>query len=98
MITKRGIYYDLNDRTYTLKVEGLTFYFSSDFYRMKFAESFVKYIESETLKLKVKYSCNINATKMLLLKLYQKIETRGFKVVYEDKDIEEINLIVNIER
>ena len=57
MITKRGIYYDLNDSTYTLKVEGLTFYFSSDFYRMKFAESFVKYIESETLKLKVKYSC-----------------------------------------
>ena len=53
MITKRGIYYDLNDSTYTLKVEGLTFYFSSEFSRMKFAESFVKYIESETLKLKV---------------------------------------------
>ena len=35
---------------------------------------------------------------MLLLKLYQKSETRGFKVVYEGKDIEEINLIVNIER
>ena len=98
MITKRGIYYDLNDSTYILKVEGLTFYFSSDFYRMKFAESFVKYIESETLKLKVKYSCNINATKMLLLKLYQKIETRGFKVVYEGKHIEEINLIVDLER
>ena len=98
MITKRGIYYDLNDSTYTLKVEGLTFYFSSEFYRMKFAESFVKYIESETLKLKVKYSCNINATKMLLLKLYQKIETRGFKVVYEGKHIEEINLIVDLER
>lgn len=98
MITKRGIYYDLNDSTYTLKVEGLTFYFSSEFYRMKFAESFVKYIESETLKLKVKYSCNINATKMLLLKLYQKIETRGFKVVYNNKDIEEINLITQIER
>lgn len=98
MITKRGIYYDLNDSTYTLKVEGLTFYFSSEFYRMKFAESFVKYIESETLKLKVKYSCNINATKMLLLKLYQKIETRGFKVVYNNKDIEEINLIAQIER
>ena len=65
MITKRGIYYDLNDSTYTLTVEGLTFYFSSDFYRMKFAESFVKYIESGPLKLKVKYSCNINATKML---------------------------------
>ena len=48
--------------------------------------------------IKVKYSRNINATKMLLLKLYQKIETRGFKVVYEGKDIEEINLIVNIER
>ena len=46
--TIRGIYYDLNDSTYTLKVEGLTFYFSSEFYRMKFAESFVKYIESET--------------------------------------------------
>ena len=64
MITKRGIYYDLNDSTYTLKVEGLTFYFSSEFYRMKFAESFVKYIESETLKLKVKYSCNIKKRKV----------------------------------
>nr|DAT87873.1 MAG TPA: late genes activator [Caudoviricetes sp.] len=98
MITRRGIYYDLNDTTYIFKVEGLTFYFSSEFYKTKFFKTYKNYVKTENLKLSVNYNCNINATIMLLLKLYQKIETRGFKVEYEGKHIEEINLIVNIER
>lgn len=98
MITKRGIYYNLNDSTYIFKVNGLTFYFSSEFYKTKFFKSYKNYVKNENLKLSVKYNCNLNATIMLLLKLYQKIETRGFKVVYEGKHIEEINLIVDIER
>lgn len=92
MKSKRGIYYNLNDSEYklNLKENDLTFYFSSEFYKNKFSENFENYLITENLKLCVKYECKIDASNMLLLKLYQKIETRGFRVVYKNKEINEI--------
>lgn len=97
MKSKRGIYYNLSDSEYkiTLKDNDLTFYFSSEFYKNKFSENFVNYLISENMKLNVKYECKIDASNMLLLKLYQKIETRGFRVVYKNKEINEIKFKIN---
>ena len=89
MITKRGIYYDLNDSTYTLKVEGLTFYFSSKFYLEKFTREYSNFIKDETMKFKIKYKCNAYIDEMLLLLLYKKIEKRGFKVLYDGNELQE---------
>ena len=69
MITKRGIYYDLNDSTYTLKVEGLTFYFSSEFYRMKFAEINNIISQAETLFNDGNYRASYEMSQTALQKL-----------------------------
>lgn len=97
MKSKRGIYYNLNDSDYKLylKENDLTFYFSSEFYKNKFLEIYKDYLITENLKLCVKYECKIEASNMLLLKLYQKIETRGFRVVYKNKEIDEIKFKIN---
>lgn len=97
MKSKRGIYYNLDDSDYKLilKENNLTFYFSSEFYKNKFLDIYKNYLLSENLKLGVKYECKIDANNMLLLKLYQKIETRGFKVVYKNKEIDEIKFKIN---
>ena len=80
------------------KYDNLVFYFSSQFYKEKFKREYSQYLKDETMKLKIKFKCNIYCDEMILLLLYKKIEKRGFKVLYKGKDLIEnyyINLSVN---
>lgn len=100
MPSLRGIYYDLTESVYTFQYGNFIFFFSSKFYLSKFKKEYIEYIKNETLKLKNKYNCILYADEMLLLDLYKKIEKRGFKVLYKDKDIDEnyfIDAIINKE-
>ena len=81
------IYNDLNESNYTFKYDDLVFYFSSQFYQEKFTREFKQFLKDETMKLKVKFKCNIYCDEMILLLLYKKIEKRGFKVLYNGKEI-----------
>ena len=81
------IYNDLNESNYTFEYDDLKFYFSSNFYKEKFIKEYHNFIKEETMKLKVKFKCNIYCDEMILLLLYKKIEKRGFKVEYKGKEL-----------
>lgn len=97
--TVKGICLNLNESEYYFKYKGLVFYFSSEFYKKKFADEISSFIETETLKLQVKYNININFDILFMLSLYKKIEKRGFRV-YDEENKKEITpscgLITNI--
>ena len=81
------IYNDINESNYTFKYDDLVFYFSSKFYKEKFIKEYSDFIKDETMKLKIKFKCNIYCDEMILLLLYKKIEKRGFKVLYNGKEL-----------
>ena len=92
------IYNDINESIYTFKYDDLTFYFSSQFYQEKFERMYTQFLKDETMKLKIKFKCNIYCDEMILLLLYKKIEKRGFKVEYKGKELIEnyyINFNIN---
>lgn len=89
MNTIRGICLNLNESEYYFKYKGLIFYFSSEFYKNKFANTIKNYLESETLKTQIKYNININFDLLFLISYYKKIEKRGFRV-YDEENKKEI--------
>lgn len=92
------IYNDINESDYTFKYDDLIFYFSSKFYKEKFIRQHIDYVRDETIKLQVKFKCNIYCDEMILLLLYKKIEKRGFKVTYKNKELQEkyyIDFMIN---
>lgn len=92
------IYNDINESDYTFKYDDLIFYFSSKFYKEKFIKQHIDYVRDETIKLQVKFKCNIYCDEMILLLLYKKIEKRGFKVTYKNKELQEkyyINFMIH---
>ena len=88
------IYNDINESIYTFKYDDLVFYFSSKFYLEKFIKDHINFIRDETMKLKIKFKCNIYCDEMILLLLYKKIEKRGFKVLYKNNELNE-NYYIN---
>ena len=100
MKSARGIYYDINESDYTAKInvnnEEIVLYFSSLFLRKKFLDTVGNYIHNENIKLSLNYKIDIDATKLLLLSYYKKIEKRGFKVLINDKEIISENLSLTI--
>ena len=81
------VYNDINESIYTFKYDDLVFYFSSQFYKEKFKSMYAQFLKDETMKLKIKFKCNIYCDEMILLLLYKKIEKRGFKVEYKGKEL-----------
>ena len=87
--TVKGICLNLNESEYYFKYNGFVFYFSSEFYKKKFADEISSFIENETLKLQVKYNVNIIIDNLLMIALYKKIEKRGFRI-YDEENKKEI--------
>lgn len=81
------IYNNINESDFIFKYGKLTFYFSSEFYLNKFIKEHQEFIKNEEMKMKIKFRCLFYGDEMILLLLYKKIEKRGFKVLYEDKEI-----------
>lgn len=100
MKSARGIYYDLKESDYfvclNINNEDLTFYFSSLFLRKKFMENVGTYISNENLKLNLRYHIDIDATKLLLISYYKIIEKRGFRVLINNKEYLNSNLLLTI--
>ena len=87
--TVKGICLNLNESEYYFEYKGLIFYFSSEFYKKKYADNIQNYIENETFKLQVKYNVNINFDILFMITLYKKIEKRGFRI-YDELNKKEI--------
>lgn len=90
MKTKRGIYLNLKESEYYCNFKGLTFYFSSRQYLEKFINNVENYINTETMKMKVKYNIIISLDLFFMLSFYKKIEKRGFRV-YDNLNKKEIS-------
>lgn len=80
MKTRRGIYWNLSESNISYQAEGLTFYFSSNFNKMRFEKDYRNYIITESNKLFNKYRVPFNFELFLLLAKYRSIEKRGFRV------------------
>lgn len=87
-MTKSGIYLKLEESTYIIKKFGLTFYFSSMFYKEKFEKNVEKYVECESIKLANKTDCIISFSKLFAVSYYNKIEKRGFFVFDNERNKE----------
>ena len=100
MKSARGIYYDIKESDYYTKLnvnnEEILLYFSSLFLRKKFLENVGNFIHNENLKLSLQFKIDIDATKLLILSYYKKIEKRGFRVYINDKEIINDNLTLTI--
>lgn len=100
MKSARGIYYDIKESDYYTKLkinnEEIVLYFSSMFLRKKFLDNVGNYIHNENLKLSIQYKIDIDATKLLILSYYKKLEKRGFRVLINDKEIINDNLSLTV--
>lgn len=96
MKSARGIYYDIKESDYFVKLninsEEIVLYFSSLFLRKKFLDNIGDFINRENLKININYKIDLDATKLLILSFYKKIEKRGFRVLINNKEIIDSNL------
>lgn len=81
--TRNGVYYNLEESTYRVEIDNITYVFSSQFHLEKFlknVESNRKVINTSiSNRFKVPIICNYIAD----LALYKKIENRGFLIIYK---------------
>ena len=96
MKSARGIYYDIKESDYSAKLnvnnEEIILYFSSNFLKKKFLNNIAIYIHNENIKLSILYKIDIDATKLLILSYYKKLEKRGFRVYINEKEVINDNL------
>jgi hypothetical protein len=76
--TKRGIYHNLKESTYTVSNGDAVLFFSSEFYRDKFLNEYKEHRKKITNKLKEPdFNFDLLADNIL----YKNIEKRGFRVL-----------------
>lgn len=80
MITRNGVYNNINESTYSVCVNGIVYYFSSQLYKRKFIERYRKEREILNSKLSKKYKIQIDVNILSDFILYSNIEKRGFKL------------------
>jgi hypothetical protein len=89
MRTRNGIFHNIYDSDYPFTVGEMTFYFSSPTYRLKFMERYIHEIErfNEGANVMYKHQFNLDFTELALIRLYTRIETRGFYIVLKGEVI-----------
>lgn len=83
----RGVYYNLDESDYIFEYKDMKFYFSSNTYLTKFKEKYKDYLGMESIKMDIYFNATGYYDRILLLKLYRKIEKRGFRVLYKNRYI-----------
>lgn len=83
-LTRYGVAYDFNESPFKMLItygdEDITFVFSSQLYKDKFAAKLEKNRETINNSLSNRFGFNINGDKIADLRLYQNIEKRGFLI------------------
>lgn len=98
MITKNGIFLNLDESNYKILKYGVIFYFSSLLYLEKFEKEVELYVNAETIKLRNKYKVESDFTLYLAIAFYKKIEKRGFYIYDEvnKREIKNNSLFISI--
>lgn len=96
MKTRNGVYLDINKSHYRFKPSGtsIILVFSSDYYRTKFEDNYIKHREEFNLRLKNRYHVNVDFKTYPDIVLYKKIEKRGFLVHEGDEKICQESLLL----
>lgn len=81
VITKNGVCYDFSLSEYRLKVDNLTFVFSSQLHLDKFKQRLKENRNTINRSLTKRFNVHINVNTLADIVLYKKIETRGFLIV-----------------
>jgi hypothetical protein len=86
----RGVFYDINNSHFTIDVGDLTFYFTSEYNLDRFTSRYEKEIIDFRKKIEKIYWNNHSLAfdELALLRLYQRIEKRGFLIYYKGLKIE----------
>ena len=94
------VYKDVKESPYKENYSGICFHFSSLFNRRRYRNNIDNFVNEEELKIRNKYQLEIDLKKYLAIAYYKKIEKRGFYVLIEDNEFNEIEYIsrINIER
>jgi hypothetical protein len=89
MITRNGIYYDLSQSPYKIRISDtrLQFIFSSDLHMLKFKDKIMENRMETNARLTARYHIPVNFPVLADLILYQRIETRGY-LVFNEKGVE----------
>jgi len=95
--TRNGIIYNLPKSKYRYSTDKFEFFFSSLRHLEKFSERLVENRNATNLWLSNKYGLKIMLNDLADLMLYVKIETRGFYIRYEHKEIRNLRQIVFID-
>lgn len=97
---KTIVYKDVKESPFKEIYSGICFHFSSLFNRSRFKNNIDNFVNEEELKIRNKYQLEIDLKKYLSIAYYKKIEKRGFYVLIEDDEFNEIDYInrINIER
>lgn len=90
MKTARGVYHDLKESEYIVTVDGIKFYFSSELYRQKFLKKSWDEKErfNESLNRVYKNQFDLSGDVLAWIRLYNRIEKRGFYIVVDGVEIE----------
>lgn len=95
VMTKRGIYHNLNESEYAISNSEVALFFSSRFYLNKFLDEYKNY--RNEFKIRLQRSMNIdkmNVDLMADIHLYKDIEKRGFRAVL-NQDVAKNVVILN---
>lgn len=92
MLTINGIYTDIFESTYSIKLDNMRFFFSSKVYKEKFEKRYESFCIEERRKLELKYGATIKCKSLMLIKLYTMIEKRGFRIEIDDKTLQDVPL------
>lgn len=83
-LSRRGVYANASESKYSFSIGGFEYFFSSRIYKDKF----IKRIAGSRVTT-IKRMCDLgfdgDVTTFADLRLYRKIETRGFKVVHNNE-------------
>lgn len=82
-MTRNGIVYNLKLSSYTIGLNDITYYFSSQNHLEKFTEKLTENRELINYSLSKRFSITVNVNVLADLVLYAKVETRGFLVKHK---------------
>lgn len=87
--TARGVYHNIEHSHFQVEVKDILFYFTSEYNMTRFQERWEREIQEFNKKIESIYWNNhdLHFDELALIRLYQKIEKRGFLIVYKGNKV-----------
>lgn len=88
MMPRYGVYYDLAESPFKTRRDGIVYYFSSEIHRNRFERDVMERERIMSRSFAKRVGCwKVDMRLPAALQLYRQVETRGFLIYLEDKDV-----------